>query len=70
MKKLFASAILIAVTALTFTTTSCNEKKCTRCTKIQDASDVKEYCSSDEANRNDYVVKQTHADYNCVTFEQ
>ena len=70
MKKIFLPAILTAVTALIFTTTSCNDRKCTRCTKIQNQADVKEYCTSDEAKRNDYVAAQTHADYNCVTFEQ
>lgn len=70
MKKIFLPAILTALVALIFTTTSCNDKKCTRCTKIGDPADVVEYCSSDETNRNNFIVEQTHADYNCETFEQ
>jgi len=67
-KKIFLPAILTALVALIFSTTSCNDKICTRCTKISDPADVLEYCSSDEHKRNSFVVEQTHADYNCENF--
>lgn len=67
MKKLILPAILTAFVALIFTSTSCNDKVCTKCYKIGDSTDTQEYCSSDANDRNNFVVEQTHADYNCVT---
>jgi hypothetical protein len=67
MKKLIFPAILSAFVALMLTSSSCNDKVCTKCYKIGDSTDTKDYCSSDPNDRNDFVVEQTHADYNCVT---
>lgn len=69
MKKIILSAIISAFFALMFTSSSCNDKICTKCYKISDSTDTQEYCSSDANERNDFVVEQTHADYNCVTEE-
>lgn len=66
MKKLILPAIIIAFLSLIFLTTSCNSKVCVKCYKISDSTLTQEFCSSDANDRNDFVVEQTHADYNCV----
>ena len=67
MKKLILPAIVTAFVALIFTSTSCNDKVCIKCYKISDSSDTKDFCSSDQNDRNNFIVKETHAGYNCVT---
>lgn len=66
MKKIIIPAIISAFIALMFTSSSCNDKVCTKCYKIQDSTDTQEFCSSDANERNDFVVEQTQDDYNCV----
>lgn len=70
MKKLLLPAILTVGFALVFTASSCNERVCIRCTKIQDANDFKDICTSDQNKRNDFIVEWTHQDYNCATVEE
>ena len=67
MKKIILPAIISAFIALMFTSSSCNDKICTKCYKISDSTDTQEFCSTNANERNDFVVEQTHADYNCVT---
>jgi hypothetical protein len=67
MKKLILPAIIAAFISLIFTSTSCNDKVCTKCYKIGDSTNTTEYCSSDANDRNNFVVAQTQDDYNCVT---
>jgi hypothetical protein len=70
MKKLILPAILSAFVALMLTSTSCNDKVCIKCYKIGDSTNTVDYCSSNQWDRNDFIVTQTHADYNCVTVSQ
>jgi hypothetical protein len=69
MKKLTLPAILILFVSFMITSSSCNDKVCTKCYKIGDSTDTKDYCSSNAYDRNDWVAEQTHADYNCATVE-
>jgi len=67
MKKYILPAIFTVSAAFMFMTTSCDTKVCIECTKTGDASDVTEFCSTNTYDRNDWMVEQIHADYNCAT---
>lgn len=66
MKKLILPVIMITFLSFLCLTSSCNDKVCVKCYKISDSTNTQEYCSSDANDRNDFIVKQTHADYNCA----
>ncbi len=70
MKKLIVPVMITAIAAFVFTTSSCDNKVCIKCTKIGDPTDIQEYCSTDQYNRNDFIVEQTHDDYNCAEVEE
>lgn len=66
MKKIFTPVLALLFVALGLGTTSCNDKVCIKCTKIQQPEVVAEMCSSDQNERNDFIVNWTHQDFNCV----
>jgi len=66
MKKLVIPVIVSALFTLVLTSTSCNDKVCVKCTKVGDTNDTEEFCSSDPNERNNFIVQQTHLDYNCA----
>lgn len=69
MKKLIAPVLVSSFFALILLSSSCSEKVCTTCYKISDSTDTESYCSDDAIKRNDFVVEQTQAGYNCVVEE-
>ena len=70
MKKFIFPAIIGTFAAFMLFSTSCNNRICIKCYKINDSTDTQEFCSVDQNWRNDFIVEQTHNDYNCVQVEE
>lgn len=70
MKKIIIALSVIASASFVISSTSCEERVCIKCYKIGDSTDVKEICTVDAIKRNDFVVEQTHLDYNCSAVEE
>lgn len=66
MKKILSSLIVISGIAIL---ASCDSRECIKCQKIS-GTDTKELCSSDQNERNDFIVEWTYADYNCFQEEK
>lgn len=65
MKKLVIALSVVASALFIAGSTSCENRVCVKCYKIGDSTDVEELCTVDAIKRNDFIVEQTHLDYNC-----
>ena len=65
MKKLILTAFVALTAGFALSTTSCNDRICVECTKIDDETEKEKMCTNDQYKRNDFIVEWTHLDYNC-----